>query len=112
MKKTKKYRNGNKLKKQTKKGGGSQKDKCLAFVLAMLSMTGADQQKVRKIKHKNINSKNIKENIKNIKFNTNEFNNPYSKSRIRFHKNMNQCLPSHLPNFEFIPFISVAGPEL
>ena len=108
MKKTKKnIRNKSKPKKTIKSGGGN--NECLGFILAMLYLTRADSSilgNINKSKNINISEDNINKYID--MFNKNEFENPYSRSRINFNQSINSCVPGNLKTTS-IPFVGILG---
>ena len=113
MKKTKKnIRNKSKTKKTIKSGGGNS-DECLGFILAMLNLTKADSSILGKINKKPNNSEVLKQNINKYidMFNKNEFNNPYSSSRINFNESINSCVPEEFSGYKSIPFVGILGTQ-
>jgi len=109
MKKTKKnIRNKSKPKKTIKSGGGN--DECLGFILAMLYLTKADGNVVDRIEKKSNKFDVLEKNINKYidMFNKNEFENPYSRSRINFNQSINSCVPGNLKTTS-IPFVGILG---
>ena len=110
MKKTKKNIRNNSKPNKTRKSGGGDSDECLGYILAMLYLTKADSSILGKIKKKSNNSYVLKQNINKYidMFNKNEFNNPYSRSRINFNQSINSCVPGNLKTTS-IPFVGILG---
>ena len=44
-------------------------------------------------------------------FNKNEFNNPYSSSRINFNESINSCVPEEFSGYNSIPFVAILGTQ-
>ena len=118
MKKTKKNRKSKlimKSKKYSKKGGNRKPDECLAFVLAMLHLTGYSGENIEKNLKKiqkgiKINKESVIKKINN--FDKYQFRNPYSDSYTKLHKSINNCVPKHIHQFNVMPYISMIGPKI